>query len=50
MRLVVEKAPEVCERGDKVAHQTPPSRKIYNGTLILFDDEGMRAIADFVCV
>jgi hypothetical protein len=50
MRLVVEKASEIRERGDKVAPQTPPTRKIYNGALDHFDDEGMRAIADFVCI
>lgn len=50
MRLVVEKASEIRERGDRVAHQTPPARKIYNGALTRFDDAGMRAIADFVCV
>jgi hypothetical protein len=50
MRLVVEKASEIRERGDKVAHQTPPTRKIYNGTLNRFNDEGMRAIADFVSI
>jgi len=52
MRLVVEnlKASEIRERGYKVVHQTPPTRKIYNGALNRFDDEGMMAIADFVCV
>ena len=50
MRLVVEKASEIRERGDRVAHQTPPTRKIYNGALTRFDDAGMRAIAEFVCV
>jgi hypothetical protein len=50
MRLIVEKASEIRERGDQVAHQKPPTRKIYKGALNRFADEGMRAIADFVCV
>jgi hypothetical protein len=50
MCLVVEKASEIRERGNKVAHQTPPTRKIYNGALNGFNDEGMGEIADFVCV
>lgn len=33
MRWVVEKAAEIRERDDRVAHQTPPTRKIYNGAL-----------------
>jgi hypothetical protein len=45
MRLVVEKASEIRERGDRVAHQTPPTRKIYHGAFTRFDD-----IAEFVCV
>jgi hypothetical protein len=44
MHLVVEKASEICERGDKVAHQTPPTRKIYNGALNCFNNEGMRQL------
>jgi hypothetical protein len=50
MRLVVEKASDIRERGDRVAHQTPPTRKIYDSTLTRFDNAGMRAIAEFVCV
>jgi hypothetical protein len=50
MRLVVEKVSEIRERGDRVAHQTPPTRKIYDGALKRFDNAGMRAIAEFVCV
>jgi len=50
MRLVVEKASDIRERGDRVAHQTPPTRKIYNGALTRFNDPGMKAIAEFVCV
>ena len=55
MRLVVEKASDIREQGDRVAHQTPPTRKIYNGALTRFDNEGtkaigMMAIADFVCI
>ena len=50
MRWVVEKASEIRERGDQVAHQKPPTRNIYKGALIRFADEGMRAIADFLCV
>jgi hypothetical protein len=49
MCLVVEKASEIRERGDNVAHRTPTC-KIYNGALDRFDDEGMRAISDFLCV
>ena len=48
--MVVEKASEICERGDRVAHQTPPTRKIYHGALTRLDDAGMRAIAElYVC-
>lgn len=50
MRLVTEKASEVRERGDKVAHQAPPSRPIYAGAIGRFNSEGMKAIGDFVCV
>jgi hypothetical protein len=50
MRLVTEKISEIRERGDKVAHQTPPARSIYTGALTRAESEGMRAIADFVCV
>jgi hypothetical protein len=50
MCLVVENRSDIRERGDRVAHQTPPTRKIYQGALTRCPDAGMRAIADFVCV
>lgn len=50
MRLACEKASEIRERGDDVAHQKPPSRQIYAGAINRFNSQGMRAIGDFVCV
>ena len=50
MRLVTEKVSEIRERGDKVAHQTPPARSIYTGALTRAESEGMQLQILFVYI
>jgi hypothetical protein len=48
MCLVTEKASEIPEPGDKVAHLTPHCHPLYTGAPNRFDDEGTKANI-FVC-